>query len=357
MSDVALAAVQRSHTMRVRVEAWRDGELLTDDVPVDGGSESRDASVNVPESVSLTVPRRDRGTDWDPIDPDHPLAAYGQQLHISYGVDVGNGFEWIDRGWFLVTESSADGDTVTVQAGGLLTLIDEAKFAAPYQPSGTFISTVRSLVEPALTVAFDSSLVDRSIPVGMQWDSDRLGALNEVLDTWPATARVTEDGLLLVEPVTDGGTPVIDITDGTGGTVVRWQGSTTRDAAANCVIAQGEDSSGNQIQGVAYDTQPASPFRFGGPFNPLPVPFTFSSPLLTTVAQCRAAAATRLRNLRRANSRKLVATVVPHPGLLTGDVAAVTGAGLRAEPCAIEGLNLPYSPGSMSLKLRVLSGG
>ncbi|MGW0169565.1 DUF5047 domain-containing protein [Streptomyces sp. NPDC003343] len=357
MSDEALKIVQRSFVMEIRADAWLDGELVAADIPISAGSEERDRSLAVPERVTLTVPRRDRGYTWDPsTDPEHPLAAYGQQLRISYGINVGGDFEWIDRGWFLITDSSVDGDTVSVTAEGLLGLIDEAKFVAPFQPSGTFASTIRSLVEPALTVTFDGSLIDRSIPVGMQWDDDRMGALNEVLDAWPAVAEVTADGQLLVEPLVDGGTSVLDITDGQGGTVVRWSGDTSRDSAFNVVVAEGEDSAGNQIQGVAYDTAGTSPFRIGGPFSPLPVPTRFSSPLLTTVDQCRKAAATRLQTLRRTAFRKLKATVVPHPGIVPGDVVSVTGAGLTARPCVVEGLSLPYTPGSMSLTLRVLNG-
>jgi len=359
MSATALAVVQGSYTMDVRGESWLGGVLLADNIPVSDGGESRDRSLSVPEQISLTVPRRDQGFDWDPgTDPAHPLAAYGQMLRIDYGVDIGAGqMEWVNRGWFLITESSTDGDTVSVSCQGLLTLIDEATLAAPFQPSSTDTlgSIVRSLVEPALTVSFDGSLTDRAVPLGMQWDTDRLGAVTEVLNAWGAAERVTEDGYLLVEPVSDAGTAVLSITDDRAtGTVVRWQGSTTRDGAYNCVVASGEDSAGNQIQGVAYDSSGTSPFQYGGAFNPLPVPYAYQSSLLTTVAQCRTAAAAQLLLLRRQAFRKLVVTMVPHPGLITGDILSVTGAGLTNARCAIESLSLPYSPGEQSLTVRVL---
>ncbi len=354
MSDAALAVVQRSHTVVVRAESWRAGELLADDIPVAGGGEDRDRSLTVPERVTLTVPRRDRGVDWDPISPDHALAAYGQQLRVSYGIDVGGSTEWIDRGWFLITTAETDGDTVNVQAEGLLSLIEEAKFVAPFQPSGTLASTVRSLVEPALTVEFDGALVDRSVPVGMQWDEDRMGALSEVLDAWPAVPRVTEDGFLRVEPLDDSGDPVLAITDGTGGTVVRWQSASSRDGAFTVVVARGESSTGDQVQGVAYDRSGTSPLRADGPFSPLAVPYFFSSPLLTSVTQCRAAALTTLARLRRTASRMLTVTMVPHPGLVPGDIVSVTGAGLISQPCVIEKQGLPYSPGEMTLTVRTI---
>jgi hypothetical protein len=358
MSTTALAVVLGSYQMEMRAESWLDGQLIADNIPIADGSETRDRSLAVPEQISLTVPRREGGYDWDPgTDPEHPLAAYGQMLRIDYGVDIGGQFEWINRGWFLVTESSTDGDTVTVNCQGLLTLIDEANLVAPFQPSttDTLGSVIRALVEPALTCSFDGALTDRTVPLGLQWDSDRLAAVTEVLDSWAADASVTEDGFLFIEPVSDTGSPVLAITDDRAtGTVVRWQGSTTRDGAFNVVVAQGEDASGNQIQGVAYDGIGNSPYRYGGPFNPLPVPYTYQSSLLTTVDQCRKAAAAKLKLLRRQAFRRLGVTMVPHPGLVPGDIVAVTGAGLTATSCVIESMSLPYSPGEMSLTVRVL---
>ena len=357
MSATALAVVQGSYQMEMRAESWLDGQLIADGIPIADGSENRDRSLAVPEQLSLTIPRRDQGYDWDPgTDPTHPLAAYGQQLRIDYGVDIGGQFEWINRGWFLITESSTEGDTVSVSCQGLLTLIDEADLVAPFQPSSTDTlgSVIRALIEPALTVSF-GSLVDRAVPLGLQWDSDRLAAVTEILDAWAADAYVTQDGFLFVEPVSDAGSAVISITDDRAtGTVVRWQGATTRDGAFNCVVAQGEDAAGNQIQGVAYDGLGNSPYRYGGPFNPLPVPYPYQSSLLTTVAQCRTAAAAKLTMLRRQAFRRLGVTMVPHPGLVPGDIVSVTGAGLTNARCVIESMSLPYSPGEMSLTVRVL---
>jgi hypothetical protein len=363
MSPAALGVVQRSFTMRVRASSWLGDQLLADDIPIASGSETRDRSLAVPERVTLTVPRRDRGVSWVPAAPTDPLAAFGQTLHIEYGVEVQGEWEWIRRGSFLVASSASDdsGDTVQVTCEGLLSLVAEARLAAPFQPSGTLGSTVRALVEPALTVAVDPALTDRSVPVGLEWDDDRMGALQEVLTAWPAAGRVTEDGLLLIEPVTDGtpGAPVLDLTDGTGGTVMRWSGSTTRDGAYNAVVAQGEDSAGNQITGVAYDNDQNSPYWIGGPFSPLPVPLLYASSLMTTVAQCRAAAATRLTTLRRTAARRLDVTCVPHPGLVTGDVVSVTSVelGLTGALASIETQELPYQPGEMAMSVRILTGG
>ncbi|MER7517771.1 DUF5047 domain-containing protein [Streptomyces sp. NPDC126499] len=356
MSDEALAIVRGDQKMRIRAESWLGGQLLADEIPIAAGSETRDHSMAVPERITLRVPRRDRGTDWAPLTPDHPLATYGQQLRIDYGIEVGNHTEWINRGWFLIDDSSTDGDEVELTLLGLLSLIEEARFVAPFQPSSTDTlgSVVRALVEPALTAVIDGGLTDRAVPLGMQWDDDRMAALTEVVAAWPADARVTEDGVLVVEPLDESGTPVFDLTEAADGTVVRWQGSASRDGAYNAVVASGEDASGNQIQGVAYDQQGGSPFRYGGNFNPLPVPYRMHSPLLRTITECRTAANTALQRLRRNASRKLTVTTLPHPGLMTGDVVSVTGAGLTSQPCIIDAFTLPYTTEAMTLTVRVI---
>jgi hypothetical protein len=358
MSAVAQSVSLSSHTVSMRVESWLGGQLLADDIPVSDGTETLDATLAIPEQASLTVPRQERGTLWTPLDDGDPLAARGQQLRISYGVDVGGGqMEWIQRGWFLITDTQTDGPTVTVQAAGLLSLIDEAKLASTFQPAGGLKASVRALVEPALTVQFDAALTDRGVPSGISWDTDRMGALAAIMTAWPAQYEVTPDGYLLVEPVGDPtGDPVMSITDGAGGTVVRWQGDSTRDSAFNMVIASGQQADGTQIQGVAYDTDSASAFRIGGPFNPLPVPYSYDSPLLTTVAQCRAAAASQLIRLRQASSRTLSAVIVPHPGLVTGDLVSVTGETFTDLLCVVQQVNLPYSPNEETLLLRVVGG-
>lgn len=356
LSPEAASAVTSSYVQHVRVESWLGDVLLADDVPVAAGSEEGDLGLRVPERVSLSVPLLDRGVSYDPTEPDSPLAAWGQQLKVSIGVELQAGtIEWLQRGMFLITRSDPAGDTVMVEAVGLLQLVDEARLVNPYQPTGTLVSTLRGLVEPALTVVVDAGLTDRAVPTAMNWDEDRLGGVFELLDAWPADAEVTAEGFLSVTPAA-AGAPVLDLTDDAGGTVVRWQGQASRDGGYSVVVARGLAADGAQVQGTAFDRDPNSPLRFGGAFNPLPVPYFYFSPLLTTGAQCRAAAATILARLRRNAARKLSATIVPHPGLRARDVLSVTGAGLVDQPCTIDAYRLPLTAdaGAQSLTLRVL---
>jgi hypothetical protein len=339
-----------SWVYRVRVESWLGGQLLDADIPVEAGSEDLDRSLRIPERVTLTVPRTDRGASYAPITDDAPLAANGQRLLVRLGVGGrGTEVEWLTRGWFVVQDSDVQGDTVNVSAVGLLTLIDEARFVSPYQPSGTLGSTLRGLLEPALTVDLTAAPTDRSVPASINFDEDRLQAVYELLDAWAAEATVTPAGVFQVTPSADDTT--VDVTLSRDSTVIRAAGGSSREDGYNAVVARGTTADGGIVQGVAYEAR--GPKKYGGLFNPLPVPYFFSSPLLTTLTQCNAAAATVLRRMRRTAAQQYQVEAVIDPRLQLADVAALAADGYTASPCTVESIRLPYTPDtSMTLGLR-----
>jgi hypothetical protein len=343
VSDTARQLVEtpRSWVLHTRVESWLGDQLLAASVPIERGREDVDLASRVPERLTMTVPRRRDGVDWSPgDDAEHPLAANGQRLRVSLGIELVTGdVEWLQRGEYAITRSEPFGDSVMVEAGGLLLLIDEARLVSPFQPAGTLESTVRGLVEPALTVLISADLVNRAVPAGINFDEDRLGALLEVLTAWPARARMTPEGFLAVDPDTEPTGADLTIT---GALTERLSGESTRADGYNCVVARGTAADGAQLQGVAYDYG-TGPRRFGGPFNPLPVPFFFPSPLLTTVTQARLAAATRLARLQREQRAPLVAESTPLPHVVAGDPVLASGEGLSERLCTIEALSTPLT--------------
>lgn len=356
LSDATLSVLQRSHRRYVAVESWLGGELLAADIPIADASEEADRGLRVPERVTFAVPRRDRGESWSPVADDHPLASNGQTLRVKLGVGLANGaVEWFQRGTFLVQEADTRGDTVTVTALGLLALVDEARLASPFQPTGTLVSTLRGLIEPALTVDVTASPTDRSVPSDVNYDEDRLGAVLELLDAWAATAAVDPFGILRVVPAVQSTTALLSLTDSPGGTVITASGGSTREGACNVVVARGTATDGGQVQGVAYDTS-TGPTRYGGNFNPLPVPVFFQSPLLRTADQCTAAANSILARRLRSVAREFQVEMVPHPALQVGDVVSITTDIYTDLVCSVEALRLPYLPsgGAMSLTLRAL---
>lgn len=331
----------------LRVESWLDDVLLDDDVPVQSGTEDIDRASNVPERITLTAPQRRRGVDYTPGELDGALSANGQMLRIVVGIGVGfQNIEWITRGWYVITESEADNDEVRVEAAGLLWKIQEARLITPLQPSGTFKSTIRNLIEPAITVEFDAALADRAVPASVNYDDDRLNALNATLDAWPAEAVVTSEGFLYVTSTEDPATVSLALSTADGGTVIKRVGKSTRDGVYNAVVAQGTLADGGLVRGVLYDF--TGPKRYGGPFNELPVPRFYDSPLITTQAQANAAAVSLLRRMKRTTSQEYKVEMVPHPALQVGDRITVDDV-----PYIVEASKLPLTAGGGAQELRV----
>lgn len=341
-----------------RVESWRGGDLLAAEIPVISGTYEGDRSQALPDRVELTVPVEAAGVRYDPLYEDDPLAPYGQRLRVSIGLQVHRKFVWIPRGEFLVTSTTRDDDTVTVEAVSLLQLVAEARLIAPLQPAtgDTFKRLVRRLVEPALPVVFDSGLVDRAVPVAnTQFEDSRLDALYELATAWPAQLRVHPDGYLLVEPVP---TPTADDwIDDARDAISRVTATTSRDGAINVVVVTSSDETTDEpYQGLAYDTDEASPTRWGGPFNPLPVPLYYDSPLLTSDAECRKAAASLLVRRKRTTTRSITQDMSPAPYLELGDVVRTRDDRAGSVSGTIETIKLPLTPdaGAMTLTLAVL---
>jgi hypothetical protein len=362
LSDLATAILGRGNQTRfLRISSWYGDQLVADDLPIAGSTatETVDRADSVPERLTLQVPRLVRGVDYTPIGVDHPLAANGQRLKAELGIQVGirddgtPNVEYLQRRWFVIYESQPTGDVISVEARGLLWPIQEARLVSPYQPTGTFKSAIRGLIEPALTVAFDTALADRAVPTGINYDDDRLGAVQALLAAWPAEGHVTADGYYQVAPAADTAAVSLALTDGTGGTVITASGDSSRDGVYNAVVARGTTADGGVVQGVSYDT--TSPAGIGKPFNDLPVPFFFDSPLLTTQAQAQAASATRLATLMRRSAETYDVTMVPHIGLQEGDRVTLTTDHFTARPGIVEALTLPYQAGGGAQNLTVRS--
>lgn len=355
MSATAQALLTGSYVSHVRAESWLNGTLLATGIPIASGGEQGDRAIRVPERVSLTIPRVDGGTDWTPSDDDSPLAANGQRLRIEFGIQTGvDRIEWLQRGWFVIYRSEAGDGVVNVDARGLLYLLDEARLVSPFQPSGTILSSLRGLMEPALTVLASSGLTDRPVPSDVNIDDDRLGGVLELLDAWPADGAVNPDGIFeLSAPASAASSSVITLSEETG-TVVQTTGASTREGGWTVVVARGTASDGGQVQGVSY--MESGPKAYNGYFNPLLVPYFFNSPFITTIGQAASAAQTVRDRLARKAARLLTVELVPHPGLELGDVVTLESS-VYSGLATIEQLDLPYvaQAGAMRLLVRCLS--
>jgi Domain of unknown function (DUF5047) len=362
----------RTFVMRARASVSLAGRTIASDLPIAAGNEEFDGSIRVPERVQIKIPRVLDGVDMIPTSATHPLAPYGQRLHVSIGIGVSGGVtEWLNRGEFLTQEVSLDGDAVAVTAVGLLALVDEARLVQSFQPSGTFVTALRQLVEPAVTIIVDPAVLalDRTVPAGLNEDEDRIGALYSLLDAWPASAQITPGGWLAVKPAghheTGGFVQLRNFIDSGGAArnyanILEVGGSLSRDGLANVVVARGMDvvTGTGQYMAAAYDKTPGSPTSLLGPFNPLPVPIYYFSPLLASAQQCQDAAVAMLRRKAGLTAQKIQVNCVPDPRMVGNDLITYVptrsvGDGYDI-PAVVERMTLPYTSdsGPMILTLR-----
>lgn len=357
--DAYATLVDQSHRVRVRVDSWLGPDLLAEDVPIIEGELAETGDQKVPEVLNLTVPAEDPATSttWAPIeDPGAPLAAFGQRLRVRYVVDRGDGSRVVvPVGWYSVRDWTSNGRVVEVEAAGLLSVVDDDRLLAPTSPAGgaTLASELRRLMEGILPIDISTSLVDRAVPSGMAWQDNRLDALYELADAWPADLYVDELGAVKLEPpLDDDDDPELTLYE-VDGVIVDRSDSGTRDSGYNVVVARGEaatDVDRPPVVGIALDTDPSSPTYASGPYGRV-VRF-FASPLLLTEAQCQSAAEKLLRDALR-RTRTFPVLMVPDARVRPGvrvDYVRASGLVIRSR-VASHSLPLMASGGAQRVVL------
>lgn len=330
-------ALAGSLRYRPQVAAWMGPLVTAPEVPVISGRVTVDVTQKVPEKLSLTVPRYStvdgRRFDWRPgTDVTHPLARYGQTLTVQIVcVSSVTGTQWTSRiGRYRIQSwQSQDDGTVTVEAVGMLQVVADDLLTAPVapQPDGTLASEFRRLLPSGFTVSIDPALLDRACPQSMAWAEDRLGALYDIAEAWPARLRTSEDGwrLKLLPPlptlIPQAGTTVVTFYSGTRGVTVSAPPADTRDGTYNRIVARSSstDLPASTLVQAVVDTR-TGPTAPNGQYRP--VTKMWSTPLATTEDQLAKAGATWLANNARP-SRTVGVTTLPDPRVELDDPAVV----------------------------------
>lgn len=355
VSDRAAEALAESHQVTTRLAVYYDGQPVVDALPIEGGTLLTDDGANVRGELDVQVPLRfvddDRRTvDLNPGGGRSLLDAEGTQVAVTYLIGLPRGgHEAVELGWYRINEWDAD-DTagrVNASATSLEDVIREARFLDPVRVGkGTSYANAAAQIVgdllPHVVTAEPGTVTGRQV-----FEEDRLGALGELLASWPARAFVDDSGTLVIAPPYDDDTDptVATLTDGEGGTVVSRPTSGSRDGIYNAVKATGEttDTSTEPVSAVAYLT--SGPRRWNGPYGN--VPYFYTSPLLTTRSECRKAARTILARLQD-RSVPFTVTAAPDPRLECGDVIEVHYRG-EAHRVRIDTIDLPLTPGTMTI--------
>lgn len=320
------------------VEARRGTQILYSGIPVVDGSITVDGTAACRRSLTLTVPPRlTTGLYTDrpalPDTPAHPLAHFGAELHVSYGVVyTDDSVEWVRAGVFRIDAPSGsllDDTTVQITGRSREAWIIDARFVAPRTVSGPSTTSVMAAliheVLPSVEVVV-SARRDARVPT-TTFDVDRAAALTSLADAIGAVWYADPWGrFVIADAPSTTGTPAWTVRAGEGGVLVSASSSSSRDGVYNAVIVRGESPSGDSppSYAVAYDDDPTSPTRWGDPHAGRygQVPWHEDLPTVTSHEQALAAARGKLAQLVGA-ATTLEAASVPNPALEPGDLIHV----------------------------------
>ncbi|KDQ65754.1 peptidase [Streptomyces sp. NTK 937] len=349
VSPAFLQALTTSHTMTVTVAAMYNGLATVPDLPVTAGSVTVDRGSKVRRTLSLTV-ADPKYLPWGELDP---LAVYGQTLVVSRGIRFAGGtIESVPLGTFRINEPA--GDTllgpVTLTGQSSECYIIDDKFMVPTSTRGytTCVQAIEYLIRQTLpdAVIVNATAGSRNPPVAVAtWnaDGDRWEAVQQVALSMQAEIYVDALDRFVIADLPDvlSSAVVWEIAEGEGGTLMSSARTMSRSAVYNAVVASGENiaAGGIPVSAVAYDTNPNSPTRWGGPFGK--VPKHISSSLLMSTGACQAAADYALFDATARNVQ-LAITAIPNPALEAGDCLRISHAG-RKELAIAQSFTVPLT--------------
>ncbi|MFD9205965.1 DUF5047 domain-containing protein [Streptomyces sioyaensis] len=340
------------------MDAYYNGALAVADLPISDGSVSVDRGSKIRRTLSLTVDDLSL-LPWDATDP---LAVYGQELVVSRGIWFADAPEMVPLGTFIIDEPNADVHTgpITLTGKSRELSIQDDKFLAPTSTRGyggcvsAITALIRGTLPNAVVVNLTSDGRDPALPVAT-WDTnaDRWDAVAQIATSMNAEIYVDAlDRFVIVDiPTVATAAVAWDVADGEGGTLVSAGRQMSRSNVFNRVVVSGENTASGSapVSGVAYDNDPNSPTRWGGPFGKITK--TYSSALFTTNGACAAAAGYMLADALAPNIQASLATI-PNPALEAGDCLRVNAAG-RKDLFIVQSLSVPLTAeGSFSVTLR-----
>ncbi|MYR93387.1 MULTISPECIES: DUF5047 domain-containing protein [unclassified Streptomyces] len=362
--------VARTHPVVTEVNAHLGATLLAA-VPITAGQVVFDVSARGRRRCTVTVPLVDRGTRWDPgSDPAHPLAAYGQQLHIRTGVRHLDGTaELLNLGRYLITDTDTDESegTVTVSGSDLYQRMDESRIISNLHGSFGTAYTYREVAERLTYVGLNNpfiddprilptsfvGLTDRNLagPVEVEEGTERTAPLETLCAAWPADMAVNDAGALEFRPpvTAPAAVPVARIVGNTPTATLAARGRrSSRQRVYNAVYAIGTDPATGAQRAIGSAAKTTGPLAVTGPNGW--VSRWYSSPLLLNNAQAQAAANTLLAR-GTLYTRTEAVTAVPDPALMLNDTVEVVSDGAGTFKGLVASITLPLtaSGGPMTL--------
>ena len=338
VTDSFLSAVRGSHKaiFRARILApglvgVNPGPLNADgsplnEIPILSGDVTFDTTADVNSTLDLTT-----NIAWPGL-PTSLGNPYGSEIYIERGVQYANGIkEYVGLGYFridAIEQQNAPKGTLRITGSDRMANIRDGRRAQPIQFSagasvGAVIDFAVGEVVPSLVTVYDTSLYTTFLVADAIMDQDRLGFVQNLVAAYGKVAYFDYAGRLQIKSApSPTSQPVYTINSGANGVLVSMDRAISRDSVYNAVVVTGE-AAGQlpPVMAIAYDTDPASPTRWGGPFGYIPE--FYSSSFLTTSAQCLSAGKAILTNATGVPYSVSLGTV-PNPALEGWDVISVS---------------------------------
>lgn len=336
-------------------------------IPIVDGSVTFQSLSDIHATLQLTVP----GDYWSALQP------FGVELFIRCGVQYSPGnVEMCPLGYYRVeqiTQANAPYDTIVVQGLDRMAQVEQNQltFPLPISDGNTHRSIFEACVNgipipqqstfPGLQAAGNAAYPGSTIPI--TWTSynpdttliigDQIiqdstyQYLSQLIQYYNASMmRFTDSGEMLVYSVAiDANYPVLTLTGGTNGQIIKSQRLAKRTDVHNCVTSYGTDPTALTDFIISYNNDPASPLAFNKTTYPQfgPAPTYYSSPLLQTNNDVLLAGQTLLE---RYQMLPLIHTftMIPNPAIECNDVIDVIyRPGLQPVRCIVDTIILPLS--------------
>lgn len=347
VSERFLQACRDTHRIATRVELWRDGVRLWDDVPVVDGRVTVDGNSRVRRTVEAQLALRE---DQIPSSMTDPLIPSGSVLKVYRGIQFQqDDVELAPLGVFRIDSLTITRPnvSVTVRGSDYGINIGDDEFVQP-QPSAkaTVKAEIAYLVQqahPTVTIV-DRTTTDADVAPAV-WEGSRWDAIDRLADAIGATCFYAQDGSFVIAPVPASTDPeVYRIAAGESGVLISSNTEISRLSTYNAVVVTGA-ALGDALPPVAVvrDMDPDSPTYWDGPFGHRPK--RIQSQQVTTQEQADQMAAEELAKAKGL-PRSLNLTAVPNPALDAGDVVGVGFADGVTEKHVIKTLSVGLGVGS-----------
>ncbi len=341
------------------VDVYFGTERLTSlNVITDGKVEVDDVAVR--RSLDLTMV--DPTGELTPVAARDLLAPKGTEIFISRGLWVDTDYEWVPLGVFGISDPEVsahkNGTIIKLKGYDRVDAIRSRKFRSPVRIPGNTathvaINAVVTSRIPNVTKRIQTSahttpelLFDRlSDPwdaIQKLADSDAYSVFFDPLGTFICTLASEQETGVIYEP-------------GENSLVVDATRTMSDENTYSGVVVTAEHPEETPIVYELWDNDPKSPTYAAGPFGYRP--FGFSSPLIRTVAQAKAAAEAILPRVTRFRQTATL-TTIGYIGHEIGDIITVIDPETRmAGEWVVVGVSVPLRAGVVVLKLveRIIS--